>query len=154
MSEEDIAGFDVAVDQLPALEGKIQPGGHPDGDIQHIDFIQAALLHNDVIEGVVPDKFHHQVIVVEVFTERIDLDDIGVGQGSGDFHFPEKGADEFFVSREFFAQEFDRDHPIEVHIGGPVDRSHPPFADEFFEPIFVEILPDHEAVFTVGAANG
>ncbi len=124
--EQDVVGFDVAVD-ITALVGVIQRRGHLPDDAYGLRRGYAAF--QPVLQGCPGQVVHGNIVVVFVAAHVVDGDDIGVGQLADDLGLAIKPAAEAGVAGQTGGHDLDRHLPIDAFLDGEVDGGHATLAN-------------------------
>ena len=106
--EEDIAWFDIAMDETGLVSGA-EALGDLDTDAEGLGFGKFGVLGNALIESALLDEFHGDVEATVVRTRGVNLDDMGMIDGSGEGGFVGELGDLVRGSGGAFAEEFEGD---------------------------------------------
>ena len=147
--EEDIAWFDIAMDESGLVSGA-EALGDLDADLEGLGFGEFGVLGDSLIESALLDEFHGDVEATIVHSGGVNLHDIGMIDGSGDGGFVGELGDLVRGSGGAFAEEFEGDEAFEGGIEGFVDHAHAAFAEDFEE---IEVM-DMPSDFGGTAAGG
>ena len=147
--EENVAGFDVAVDQAPAPKSAFQPVGDRDADFDSFQFRDPAQLGYLVIERATGNVLGHHVIDVLVLSEGVDLDDVRVIEGGGNLHFAQESGEELPIGDKVRFQDLDGHHAVQGDIPSEINSPHAPRADLLFEEKVSKLTSDNELVVAV-----
>src|SRR3954468_6510415 len=85
--EKDVTGLNVTMQKI-VFESQVESAGYFITDIQHFELGKALLFFNACIEAAAVGQFHHQVALAFKFVEGINVNDVGVIQGSDGSGFP------------------------------------------------------------------
>jgi hypothetical protein len=146
--EEDVAGFDVAVDDAFAVGG-VEGGGDLAQDARGFGDGECAAAQA-VYEGAAGHEAHDVIELFVVFAEVVDGDDGGVFEGGEGFDFAFKAGFEEGVEGEFARQEFDGDRAFHDRVVGEVDDSHAAAPDAAFDFVAPDFFRDgHGGILAV-----
>ena len=130
--DEDVGGFDVAVDDAARVRrGERERDG--DRGVGAPVGTHPALATQDVGEAASVDVLHDDVVRAGRFTPVVDTDDVRVVEVRRGLCLTTEALDKRRVLRELRKQHLQRDRPIEKLIAGEEDISHAPAPDPALE---------------------
>jgi hypothetical protein len=150
--EEDIAWFDIAMDETGLVSGA-EALGDLDTDLEGLGFGDFGVLGNALIESALLDEFHGDVEATIVHSGGVNLDDMGMIDGSGEGGFVGELGDLVRGSGRAFAEEFEGDEAFEGGIAGFVDHAHAAFAEDFEELEVIDMASDYVGTAAGGAKD-
>ena len=121
--EEDIAWFDVAVDEA-GVAGGFEAEDDLFGEVEDPGFGEAALGADFFVEAAAFDEFHGDVEVVVVAAGGEDLDDVGVADAGGDVGFAFELAEAAVILAEVWVEDFEGEDAAEGVVVGFEDAAH------------------------------
>ena len=121
--EEDIAGFDVAVQEI-VLEGHVEGGGDLDADVQHFQLRNAGLLLDLGVETAAVRQFHHEIPLPLPLVERVDVNDVRVVERGAGARFAIKIVERLLVAQQLFLHQLHRHHSSQRGVHRAIHGSH------------------------------
>ena len=91
------------------------------------------------------DQFQNQRTHASRFLQTVDDADVGMIKGSQHFGFPLKTGHSLGILDELLRQDLQRHFPSQAGVGGPVNRTHPSFAQLRRNLVMGKGLADHNA---------
>ena len=141
--EEDVGGFDVAMDEGELLGGA-EAFGDFAADAEGFGFFEVAFAADALLEGAAADELHGDVEVALVVADGVELDDVGVGDVGGDVGLAAELLEAGGVAGVLAVEDFEGDAAAEGFVFGLEDAAHAAFAD---------LADDHELVKTATDAD-
>ena len=140
LGDEDVGGFDVAVDDAGAMGG-VERVGDFDADFEKaFEFERAA--GDDVLESGAVEKFHGDEGAAVVFADVVDRADVGMVQGGGGAGFALEAIERLWIVREIVGEKFESDEAAEAGVFGFVDDAHSAAAEFFDDAVMGDGLAD------------
>jgi hypothetical protein len=139
--EQQVQGFDVAVDQA-ALEGVLQAqGGLPDEVAGRLDR-QGALSPHQLFQVGARGVFHDEEVGVAHLIGFVGADDVGMRQASGRLDLAPEAAHGVGAGQPLLADDLDGHHPPQFLVAGLEDLAHAAGA----QPCEEDIRPQHQVL--------
>jgi hypothetical protein len=144
-AEEDVVGFDVAVNQSERMDGGERGGDlHADGD--GVDGVKPLAAIEDIAQGAV-EQGHHEIEVGPLLAVVLDGHDIGVRELADEGGLVLEALDVLGIGGEHRGQDLDRDVAVVGHVASTVDLGHAADIEQVQQQIIAESLASEGAVF-------
>ena len=143
LGEEDVGGFDVAMDKGELLGGA-EAFGDLAADAEGFGFFEVAFAADALLKGAAADELHGDVEVALVIAHGVELDDVGVGDVGGDVGLAAELFEAGGVAGVLAVEDFEGDAAAEGFVFGLEHAAHAAFAD---------LADDHELVKAAADAD-
>ncbi|SII95339.1 Uncharacterised protein [Mycobacteroides abscessus subsp. abscessus] len=141
-AEEDVVGFEVAVDDAGRVDG-LEGGEDRVEDDDRLPRGEGAAVLELAPQGHRGQVLHDEVDDVAVAGLVVDGDEVGVGEATGVDRLATEALDEGVIGDEVLVHDLDRDLAVETQVGAPVDHRHAAAGDLRIDPVpVVEDDPD------------
>ena len=140
--DEDVSGFNVAVDDSLGMRG-IEGIGNFDSEREN-QFRFQRTPGDAVLQRQAVEILHGDEVLTFALVNLEDHADIGVVQCRRRLCFSLEAGESLRVLGYFIGQEFQRDEAMQLHILGFVDHAHPTTAELLDDAVVRDGLVDHE----------
>jgi hypothetical protein len=134
--EEDVAGFDIPVDDTLGMGG-LETSGDLDKYAETVHEGEASALAEAITEGTTRDEFHGDVVFGLHHADVIDGDDVGVGESGDGSGFEEELGELVPGGALTLENELKSYGAVENGIGSLVDNAHATTTKFVFELIAI-----------------
>jgi len=143
LGDEDVGGFDVAVDNVFGVGG-VESFSNLHSDVeQTVEFER--LSGDEVLEGGAVEELHGDEGAAVFFADVVDGADIGVVESGGGFGFAAEALEGLAVGGEFFGEKFEGDEAIEAGVLRFVNHTHTATAEAFENAVVGDSSADEVA---------
>ncbi|MFO0616275.1 MAG: hypothetical protein U0414_27015 [Polyangiaceae bacterium] len=145
LHDEDVLGFDVAVDD-PGLVRGVQGDRRLPQELDEDLRLERAVLGEDLAEIAALEVLHHEerrALRIDPGVDDVD-DVIAVLDARADLRLPEEALDEDLLRAEVGKDPLQREALLRVRVPDDVDFTHPPALEEVLDLVFVECVPGLE----------
>lgn len=117
--------------------------GEGQGQVEELVALEA-VLWDEPVKRLARDVLHRQETDAFSFLDRVNRDDVGVGESRDRFGLTLKAFGATGMRGELGRQDFERDLALEPNVLGQVDLPHPAGAQPVGDPVVGEHPTDHE----------
>ena len=132
--EDDIGGFDVAVQHPVLVPGVGQGRGHPPRDGQRVPFLKHAAVRQQVSQCVALHVAHRKVVNAAVLPGLMGGHDVRMLQTGRHTHFLQETRHGLFIHSQARRQDLQRHVPVHGKLAGQVHFAHAAFAEKPLDP--------------------
>src|SRR5207245_2864167 len=133
--DHNVLRLDVTVDQTP-LVGEIQGRRHLRAYGKRLLHREGGALLDQVLEAAPLDEFHHDVVIVAVLADVVDIDDVGMRAEAGrKLGLLLEALQEGLILGELGAKDLDGDGAAEATVDGAINDRHAALTYRLQQPI-------------------
>ena len=140
LGDEDVGGFDVAVDDTFGVSGIERIGNLDSKRQQHLGFQRTPC--DAVLQCHAVQELHHDERLISVPADLVNRADIWVVEGRCGSCFPPKAFERLRVSGYIFREKLEGDKATKVGVLGFVDHTHPAAAQLLDDAVVGDGLAD------------
>ena len=141
LGEQDVGGFDVAMDEARPVGG-VERAADLFGEPQGLPSRQRSAFPDQALQAGAADVAHGEVEDAFDLVSVVDRDHVWMVEGGRELGLAQEPRAEVLAARQLGGEDFQCDLAPEALVGGEVDGAHPAAAEQRLNRVATERLAD------------